>query len=182
MSGYRYEAMSFYLCVFLPVWCLPSFLKSAQYDVCMPVLYLPSSMLSAQLYDVCLLVCWTVWCLPACMLSVQLYDVCLPIWCLPNCMISSYPYGVCSTVSCMHTCLIFAQLYDVCLPVWCLLYCTVWCLYDIRLTNPIFDIKVQSDIGMIQNWIEKLNTIIGHIKSNTDAHLCTYVQFLRNIW
>jgi hypothetical protein len=80
------------------------YLMSTKYDVCIPVLYLPSCMISAQLYDVCLFLR----CMLNGMLSVQLYDTCLPIGCLPsfdfflpycllNCVMSIYLFGVCST-------------------------------------------------------------------------------------
>jgi hypothetical protein len=131
--------------VLVPV-CLSSCMISAQYDVCIPVLYLPpvwylfNFMMSAYLYDVCS----TLWCLPTCVLSVCSTIWCLPIytWCPPSCMISSYPYDVCSTVSCLPTCVVSALLYcmtSAYLYTWCLAICmvsaylydcflTVWCL------------------------------------------------------
>jgi hypothetical protein len=171
--------MSYYLCVFLAVWCLPSCLKSSQYDVCMSVLYVPSSMISAQLYDVCLLV----WCMLNGVMSARLYDVCSTIWCLLSCIIASYPYDVCLTVSCMRTCLIFAQLYDVSLPVWCLLYphCMMSAWYQIHQS----DIRRQSSVRHRNDPIldRKAHYRISVIKSPIpNAHLCAFVLFFRNIW
>jgi hypothetical protein len=116
-------------CVFLPVWRLSSFMMSAQYDVCIPVLYLHSCVISVQLY-----VCLLVWCTLNGMMSARLCDACSTIWCLPTynvCLVVRFvPTRMMSAQLC-HVCLpvlMFAQLYDVCLSVHCLLYCTVWCL------------------------------------------------------
>ncbi len=121
MSANLYDVCLPVLC--LPTWssfgwCLPTCMLFA--DVCSTVWRLLNCMTSAQLYEICL----PVLCLVHWMMSVYLYDFFLPIffcsivWCLSTCMMSSYLYDVCWTIWCLPTRIISAQLYDVCLPVW----------------------------------------------------------------
>jgi hypothetical protein len=123
---------------------------AARYQVCIPVLYLPPFILSAQLY--CMMsaylynVCSMLWCLPICVLSVNymmsayLFYVCLAVWFLPTHMmfvqlchvyLQAYLFDVCSTIGLLPTCVVCSTVYDVCillhmiscLPLWRLPIC-----------------------------------------------------------
>ncbi len=99
------------------------------YDVWLPEWCLPTCIIPAQLYDVCLLVdvLQPVWCLPPCAMSCYFaYDAWLPVLCLPTCIISAQLFDVCLLVCCMSNCMMSVYLYY-----FCLLYCvcsTVYCL------------------------------------------------------
>jgi hypothetical protein len=122
------------------------------YAVCLPVLCLPTWIMSARLYMSAYM--YDAW-LPVLMMSAYLcdtmscylYDVFLHEWCLPTFMIPSYLddvcylYDVCSAVCCLLTCIMSAYLYDVFSTVrWlsahiCLLKCVMSAyVYDISST------------------------------------------------
>jgi hypothetical protein len=99
MSGYLYLR---YLATFMKR-CLTTCVSSYLYGVCLPVRCLLSTM-SAFLYYMYL---------PSCMISAQLYNVCLLEWCMLNVVMSARPCAVCSSMYMMS-----AYLSSVCLAKW----------------------------------------------------------------
>ncbi len=150
MSSHLYD-------VYSSVWCLLSYAMSAQlcqvclpgcllycmmsaypydffflYDFLPPVLFPPTCMMAALLFDVlstCMMFTCTVrvflpvYCIFTFKLSALLDDVFPAVWCLAILMVF-YLYDVCSTEWRMLNCMMSAYLcevsylYDVCLPVW----------------------------------------------------------------
>jgi hypothetical protein len=125
-------------------------------NVCPPVWFLPSCVMSVYLYGVFL----SVWYLPTCLLNWMICstvylttcDVCSTVWCLPIFMTSSSPlYGVCSTVWCLPNCMTcylyyFFYLYDVCLSVWCFPYlyavCLPVCLLSFMMSAQLYNVCI----------------------------------------